>query len=340
MKVIDNNGNIYKSVREFCRKKRCSRSHLREQMRQNGFYYNKAQGITLRYINDEDGNEESIEEQDTLTKEDKAYKEVLDVMRERYSLRELKLISKGKGLEDPNLKYPEIHLTGRHHKIGVISDGHLGSKYSPLEFHYQAFETFEKEKCECVLHCGDLVEGLCPKRTETQIYELSHIGYSQQRDLAIEVFSHCKLPVYCISGNHDSWYFSMGGNIVKEICQALPNMTYLGHNQSDIHIDGTSIRLFHGTDGNSYAYSYRLQKLIESFTIGKKPNILLCGHTHKMCYIYDRGIQCLSVPSLQMQTEWMRSKKIAAHTGFAIIEFDVYNGNVSNFSVRIFPFYA
>ena len=266
---------------------------------------------------------------------------IYELLKERYTEKELFLLSKGEGLEDKNIKYPEIHLHGRHHRIGVISDGHLGSKYSPLEWHYQAFKTFEKENCECILHCGDVVEGLTPRRISTQIYELTHIGYKAQRDLAIEVFSKSNLITYCISGNHD-FYFNefAGANIVEDICSAVPKMKYMGHDQADIDIDGITIRLFHGIDGNSYALSYRLQKLIESFTGGKKPNILLAGHVHKYCHIFERHINAVSVPTLQMQTPFMRGKKLAAHTGFIIIDFDVINGGVCNFSVKLYPFYG
>lgn len=330
MRVIDQEGRIYDSIRAFCRERGCARSHVKEQLHANGVYVNKTKGITLRVYD-----EPICECQDTSQNS-----RLLQIIAERYSEDELKLLSKGHGLEDKNLTYPHICLTGKHHKIGVISDGHLGSKYSHVEFHLNAFETFKNEDCECILHCGDLVEGLNPKRADTQIYELSHIGYKEQRNLAVEVFSQCPIQVYAISGNHDSWYSSMGADIVEEICNEVPNMQYLGYNQADITIDGAIIRLFHGGDGNSYALSYRLQKLCESFTGGKKPNILLAGHVHKMCYVFDRMIHCVSVPSLQMQTPWMAGKKIAAHTGFLIIEFDSNANGVCNFQFKYYPFYA
>lgn len=330
-KLIDNNGVVYESIRDFCRKTGCGRRHVTSQISNVGQYYNRARDIRAWVYNQTDNCEKS-----SSTATDK----VLQLIAERYSEEELRLLSKGNGLQDVHLKYPVIQLTGKHHKVGVISDGHLGSKYSPIEFHEKALRTFAKEKCECILHCGDLVEGLNPKRADTQIYELSHIGYKEQKNLAVKVFSKCDIPIYAISGNHDSWYSSMGADIVEEICSEVPNMTYLGYNQADIDIDGTTIRLFHGGDGNTYALSYRLQKLAESFTGGKKPNILLAGHVHKMCYVFDRMIHCVSVPSLQMQTPWMAGKKIAAHTGFLIIEFDSNANGVCNFQFKYYPFYA
>lgn len=333
MQVIDNNGEIYESINAFIRHYKLGRGFVQSQFKTNGFYENQSRGIKAwKY--------EPKEEVQVEPKEHSKNDKLLQLIAERYSEDELKLLSKGHGLEDRNLTYPHICLIGKHHKIGVMSDGHLGSKYSPVEFHQQAFAEFKRENCECILHCGDLVEGLNPKRSDTQIYELSHIGYQEQKKLAIEVFSQCDIPIYVISGNHDSWYKSMGADIVEQICEEVPNMQYLGYNQADITIGGATIRLFHGGDGNSYALSYRLQKLAESFTGGKKPNILLAGHTHKMCYVFDRMIHCVSVPSLQMQTAWMAGKKLAAHTGFLIIEFDTNENGVCNFQFRYYPFYA
>lgn len=336
MELIDQNGKTYKSIREFCRIHKVSRSHFFEKFKKGGFYENVTKGLKAF----ECSRENSDHDKGVCDYPCDKNSALLQLIAERYSDEELRLLSKGHGLEDRNLTFPKISLTGEHHKIGVISDGHLGSKYSPIDFHLSAFDTFKKENCECILHCGDLVEGLNPKRSDTQIYELSHIGYQEQKKLAVDVFSQCELPVYAISGNHDSWYKSMGADIVEQICEEMPNMQYLGYNQADITIGNATIRLFHGGDGNSYALSYRLQKLAESFTGGKKPNILLAGHVHKMCYVFDRMIHCVSVPSLQMQTPWMAGKKIAAHTGFLIIEFDTNENGVCNFQFRYYPFYA
>lgn len=331
MQVIDNNGRVYDCIKAFATAHNVPRTTVSSAIHTRGEY--TINGVTARplLIHEEDKQEPTSSIDNN---------KILQLIVERYTPEELKLLSKGQGLQDRNLTYPHISLSGEHHKIGVMSDGHLGSKYSPLEFHQQAFDTFKKENCECILHCGDLVEGLNPKRSDTQIYELSHIGYKQQKELAIEVFSQCDIPMYVISGNHDAWYMHMGADIVEQICEEVPNMQYLGNNQADITIGGATIRLFHGGDGNSYALSYRLQKLAESFTGGKKPNILLAGHTHKLCYVFDRMIHCVSVPSLQMQTSWMAGKKIAAHTGFLIIEFDTNENGVCNFQFRYYPFYA
>ena len=194
---------------------------------------------------------------------------------------------------------------------------------------------------EAVLHCGDLTDGVKISRAGTQIYELSEVGFEAQKAKAVELLGKYEVPVYIISGNHDAFYKEFAGaNVVASVAQELPNVTHIGDDEADIEIDGVTIRLFHGGDGNSYALSYRLQKLVEAITGGRKPNILLAGHAHKFCYIFERNIHAISVPCLQMQTAFMRGKKLAAHTGFLDLQFDVIDGGICNLAVKLFPFYA
>lgn len=288
----------------------------------------------------------------TITLADNARKEstspattdpLLAKLKERYSQEELEQIAKGEGISKRYIPFPEIHLNGKHHRMVVISDTHIGSVYSPEEWHRVVadFANDPANGIECILHCGDIVDGLKIGRAGTQIYELSEIGFDAQRTKAIQMMSLYHLPIYIISGNHDMYFKEFAGaNIVESICAAVPNMTYIGHNQADIDVDGCKIRLFHGGDGNSYALSYRLQKIVEAITGGNKPNILLAGHVHKFCYIMDRNIHAVSIPSMQSQTGFMQGKRLAAHTGFLVLDFDTNEGSISNFGVKVYPFYA
>lgn len=266
---------------------------------------------------------------------------VFEKLAARYSPKELEQLANGEGIERRRIDYPEIHLHGRHHHFVVISDTHIGSVYSPDEWHDIVADYANENGVEAVLHCGDLTDGVKISRAGTQIYELSEVGFEAQKAKAVELLGKYEVPVYIISGNHDAYYKEFAGaNVVASVAQELPNVTHIGDDEADIEIDGVTIRLFHGGDGNSYALSYRLQKLVEAITGGHKPNILLAGHVHKFCYIFDRNIHAISVPCLQMQTAFMRGKKLAAHTGFLDLQFDVIDGGVCNLSVTLFPFYA
>ena len=218
-----------------------------------------------------------------------------------------------------------------------MTDTHIGSIYTRPEIIKEAIQTMEDNGCEFIAHAGDVTEGMSNR--PGHVYELTDIGYTAQRDKAVEILSKASLPIYMIDGNHDRWFVkSSGAYIVKDIADTI-GAVYLGQDEGEIIINGAVIRLWHGEDSGSYAVSYRLQKLIESFSGGTKPHVLLCGHTHKQGYFFDRNIHVVSGGCLQMQSRWMRSKRISAHTGYHIIDMTITDDGVTRFRVEFFPFF-
>lgn len=216
----------------------------------------------------------------------------------------------------------------------------FGSIYTDPGMWESALKQFKKEKCEFIAHVGDLTEGMSNR--PDHIYQLSHIGYAAQKKHAREMLQLWPGKIYVISGNHDRWFIkNAGADIIEDVTENLPNVEYLGHDEGNISLKGkASLRLWHGEDGNSYAVSYRIQKVVESLTGGEKPNIMLFGHTHKTIYLPERNIHCYSLGSIQKQSKWMRGKRIKADTGFWII--DAYvgrSGGVAKITGTWYPFY-
>lgn len=263
---------------------------------------------------------------------------LLSKLAERYTQKELKAILKG-GLETES--FPEhIHdFNGDSIKIGFITDTHLGSKYTDPDLLNICFDEFAKQEVDIVMHAGDVTEGLSNR--QGHVYELTHIGYESQREHAIEVLGQWDItPFYMISGNHDLWYkMSNGANMVSDICNRIPNANFLGDHEGNITIGSANIRLWHGADGSSYAHSYRAQKVIESFTGGDKPHLMLAGHVHKAGYFFDRHVHFVSGGSIERQSKWMRSKRLPAHTGFWIVEVGLNNSGIGWINPRWYPFY-
>jgi len=335
--IKDENGRTFNTLKQACRYHSIADDgRLYSRIRQDGVA--KKCGHTF-YLYIENKQTDSNAKNDTS--ETNPDSKLVARLREIYSPEELERIALGDGLSRP-IDVPKISLHGEHHKMLVLSDTHIGSAYAPSEWHVAASEVAKSENCECVLHCGDLTEGMRIKRIGTQMYELSELGFEKQKEKAIRLMSIYNLPIYAISGNHDAFFHEyMDADIVKAVAAEVPNMTYLGYDTADIDIEGAKIRLWHGGDGsNSYALSYRLQKVIESLPGGTKPAILLAGHVHKFIYFFDRNIHAISCPSMQAQTPWMRGKKMAAHTGFIVLDFDVKDGCVCNLSVKLYPFYT
>lgn len=274
----------------------------------------------------------------------KYYGESLDLiiqMKESYTDIELKAIANGGRIVPGYSKTPIVDFNGDTVTFGVMSDNHIGSMFSNPQDTLSALEEMNKQGCDFIVHSGDIVEGMMGRPGD--IYELSQIGYKAQRDEAVRIFNNWKKPFYTIVGNHDASYNSKlgaGVNIVEDICSSIgSNFHCLGFNDGDLSIKGTVIKLWHGGDGASYAIGYREQKIVESFTGGEKPNVLITGHTHKAQYFMYRNVHVIGAGTLQKQSSWMRSKKLAAHIGFWIIKMCIAEGKVKWIEPRWYPYY-
>jgi predicted phosphodiesterase len=264
----------------------------------------------------------------------------LKIIAEIYSEDELKAIAKGGRILPGIEPVPIISFEGERIRIGAITDTHIGHKKFSEKRLYQVFDEFHKEKVEFITHCGDVTEGMSHRAGH--VYELDAIGYEAQKDLAIKIFSQwTDTPIYSIDGNHDRWYIkSNGAIVVKDIARALPNFVFLGHDEGDISLKGkATLKLWHGEDGNSYALSYRIQKIVESFTGGEKPSALFAGHTHKYVKMHERNVHAISVGCIESQTSWMRGKRIAAQPGFEIFDIWVNDRGIAKITETWYPFY-
>jgi len=226
-------------------------------------------------------------------------------------------------------------------KFGYCSDLHIGSKYFSYELWSRMCAYFKREKIEVVYCAGDLTEGMSGRGGH--IYELSHIGATAQINETIRLISQAPFHLYSILGNHDLWYkqkADIGLDVGEQIERGCSNFTNLGEWEADVEImNGVIMKLFHGNDGTAYADSYKLQKLIESFTGGEKPNIVLSGHYHKQIAIFRRNVFGFECGTLCGQTGWMRGKKIQAHMGFGIIEVWQKAHGIQRLRHEFFPFY-
>ena len=267
------------------------------------------------------------------------HNDLLTKIKSLYSEEELKALAKGGGLakEEAYRKKVNISKIGKH-TIGVMTDTHIGSKYTNSDSIIDALHNFEKHNCECVLHAGDVTEGFSGR--EGHVFECTHFGFDSQLKECVRVFSSTKLKIIAIDGNHDRWGLKkIGANVVAALSSSLPNFVHAGSDMAVIKIGSIDVMLWHGEDGSSYATSYRVQKIIESLQGGTKPNILICGHTHKALTLFERNINAVSAGSMQFQTAWMRGKKLAANTGYYILEFEECDGEVLSFNSTFYPLY-
>lgn len=261
---------------------------------------------------------------------------VLSDIGNKYDLETLNQISKiGERKESQKQK---ILLDGDIHDFMFITDTHIGEKHYAPEYMDAVCEEAYKHGIKTMYHAGDVSEGMSNRAG--QIYELNRIGYDAQKEYCIQELSKFEGEISLIDGNHDRWFIkSNGAIIVKDICEHNDSWHFIGHDEGDIEINGITIKLFHGEDSSSYAISYRIQKLVESFYGGEKPNVLLAGHVHKHGYFFERNIHCFLGGCLERQTKWMRGKRIAAHTGFWRISLTIGDNEVKQVTSTFYPFY-
>lgn len=279
----------------------------------------------------------------TNTVDNKKLNEIKRLCKE-FSTSELKSILKSGKIYVPDTKisYPEINFSGKKVCFGAISDTHMGSIYYHKNWFREAFRIFNRENCKFITHSGDITDGLSNR--PGHVYKLTHIGYDQQKKFAINQFkthNKNKIPIYCVDGNHDRWFIkSSGAIIVKDIANEVDELHFLGHDIADIKLKNLIIKLWHGEDGSSYATSYRPQKIVESLTGGEKPDILIAGHVHKQGYFFERHIHVVSAGAMCSQSSYMKSKRLANHAGFSVIEATTSNRGVASFKIQWFPFYG
>jgi len=210
-----------------------------------------------------------------------------------------------------------------HALFGYFADPHVGEKQFSEKLWVRMCHEFRKRGINTVYGVGDNLEGMSGR--DGQVFDLAQIGFSAQVNYLEQlVKAFPDLHFHCIDGNHDGWYFrkNNGGVIVgEEMEKRCPNWHFLGQMESDVELyPGIVMKLFHANDGTAYANSYKLQKLIESFTGGEKPNIVLSGHYHKHLAQWNRNVFAVECGTLCGQTLWMRGKKIPAHMGFGVMD--------------------
>lgn len=107
-----------------------------------------------------------------------------------------------------------------------------------------------------------------------------------------------------------------------------------------ISIGNIKIYVVHPDGGNSYAVSYKLQKIIEKFSSENKPNILLCGHFHNPAIIPQyRNIYAIQLPSMQAQTPYMKRKSLASECAVIILEITPDKKGIANIKCEYIPFF-
>lgn len=227
-------------------------------------------------------------------------------------------------------------------KFAVISDIHIGSKYTQLTHLNNFYDRLVMEGIKTVYNAGDITEGL--KMRPGQEYEVYTISADEMRDNVIKNYpKRDGITTHFITGNHDaSIYKHIGYDIGAAIADKRSDMIYLGRDCATVNITpNCTLELRHPWDGVNYATSYRLQKMIEAMESDSKPSIIAVGHYHKQLYMFYRNVHGLLTGCFQGQTPFFRGKSIASQLGGWIVTIRVSDdGVILSFNPEFIPYYS
>lgn len=204
---------------------------------------------------------------------------------------------------------------------GLVSDSHLCSKFQQLTHLKTFYRLCSEREIDTVLHTGDIVDG--HDIYKGQEYETFLFGLDAQRDYACENYpEEPGVTTYFIEGNHDyGFYKKMGASIGAQIAGARSDLNCIGSMGAYIEFGPVTVYLLHPDKGGAYALSYNMQKIVENFTPENKPNIVVCGHWHRSCYVPGyRNVECIQLPAFQSQTPYLKRKGIQPVVAGAFVE--------------------
>ena len=198
--------------------------------------------------------------------------------------------------------------TGKRFLLGCASDFHFGSKYCMREQLADYCDKLYRAGARTVLMAGDMLDG-CYRHG---MWELSHHGWDEQAQDCLESLPRLPgLTYYFIDGNHDLTTWAQTGAVSGARLQDFfrqngrNDLHYLGASEGNVSLALEGVRrpvraqAWHPKPGKSYALSYQIQKRIESYAPGTKPDILVCGHWHTAVYVVTRGIHALAAGCFQ-----------------------------------------
>lgn len=206
-----------------------------------------------------------------------------------------------------------VEWSGEVLRFCEVSDTHLGSKYEQLGPLNAVYDECEARGIDLVLHPGDWVDG--ENMYRGHVYEIHTHGADDQRKYASANYPKRKgIRTKGIGGNHDASFLKTAGyDIVQALAKERPDIEYLGPVGRMIDLECKSrkrevyrVHLMHPRGSVPYAKSYRVQKIVEGYEGGSKPDMLLAGHLHYQAHAFIRNVHAFQVPCFQRQTPFLK----------------------------------
>jgi len=204
-------------------------------------------------------------------------------------------------------------------KFGIVSDTHFGSKYQQLTALYDFYNRCKSEDVQVVFHAGDWVAGRGIYKG--QEYDNFLHSMKEQREYLMEKYPRTGIKTIGITGNHDeSWTSLTGDSLINLAAQTRDDIEIVAEYQAFVNFNGFKVCLYHPDGGQAYAISYKLQKLVESFTAENLPDIVIMGHFHQKEYVTIRNVECFQAACFESQTPYEVRRNLHPVIGGWIVE--------------------
>ena len=205
-------------------------------------------------------------------------------------------------------------------KFGLIADTHIGSKYQQISALKDFYEQCARRGIQKIFHAGDWVAGKNIYRG--QEYDIFLHSLKEQREYLVEKYPKIDgIETIGIRGNHDeAWTIISGDSIMDLVALRRPDIKIIGEYQAFVEWAGFKFSLHHPDGGQAYAISYKLQKLVESFTAENLPDFLSMGHFHQKEYVTIRNVECFQPGCFEAQTPYEIRKNLHPVIGGWIVE--------------------
>ena len=196
-------------------------------------------------------------------------------------------------------------------RLGVVSDTHIGSNFQQTTSLADFYRYADGRGVAAYLHGGDMLEGIHHAHRDAA-YEQYALGVDAQVRAVVEQYPKSKnAKTLHVAGNHDDWAFqNVGVTSGGMIESKRPDLEYLGYHSAFVEVGGVRILIQHGSKGgNSYAKSYRVQKLIEGLADNERAgcDLALFGHWHNDAYLGRyMGVLTFMLPCFKAQDRFLR----------------------------------
>lgn len=219
------------------------------------------------------------------------------------------------------------------YRFGWLGDTHCCSKYERLDVLRDIYRRFETADLDRIFHAGNWIDG----EARFNKFDLHVHGMDNQVRYLVEQYPVAPhgLTTYAIAGDdHEGWYCQREGVDIGKYAEnemraaGRKDWVNLGYMEAFVPLEhaGTGktvqLHLVHPGGGSAYATSYTVQKLVESYSGGGKPAVLLAGHYHKLEFINIRNVWTIQTGCTQDQTPFARKKKLHYSIGGGVCELE------------------